>query len=186
VADCVPPLCDQAPLCDKAPLRNKAPLCDQAPLCDNWATTCDRPVAQQPDIVVDGVSCLCDKPPSDRPPHDRTPHDRPLRDRTPHDRPSRDLWFAADFANSARAVHHAKWCIAAGVVALTWNENEVDRSASPGLGQLATTFELMSKPLEVGQPFPTINAKDMDGNAVDLSSLGTGSWTVVLFYRGHW
>jgi len=76
--------------------------------------------------------------------------------------------------------------IAAGVVALTWNENEVDRPASPGLGQLATTFEVMNKPLEVGQTFPTINAKDMDGNAVDLASLGTGSWTVVLFYRGHW
>ena len=37
-----------------------------------------------------------------------------------------------------------------------------------------------------GSPLPAIQAKDLDGNDVALADLTSGSWSVVIFYRGHW
>ncbi|MGI9614250.1 MAG: hypothetical protein ACR2QO_15170 [Acidimicrobiales bacterium] len=40
--------------------------------------------------------------------------------------------------------------------------------------------------LDNGQPLPPIAATDLEGNAVTVDELVAGSWSVVLFYRGHW
>ena len=40
--------------------------------------------------------------------------------------------------------------------------------------------------LDNGDRLPAIAATNLDGESVDVSSLAAGSWTVVLFYRGHW
>ena len=40
--------------------------------------------------------------------------------------------------------------------------------------------------LENGTPLPAISARDLDGNEVALSDATAGSWSVVIFYRGHW
>ena len=37
-----------------------------------------------------------------------------------------------------------------------------------------------------GAPLPSIPAKDLEGNDVALTELTAGSWSVVIFYRGHW
>jgi hypothetical protein len=37
-----------------------------------------------------------------------------------------------------------------------------------------------------GEPLPPISARDLDGNDVTVSELTNGSWSAVLFYRGHW
>ena len=44
----------------------------------------------------------------------------------------------------------------------------------------------MSSPLENGAKFPSINAKDLDGNEVDITASVTGHWAAILFYRGDW
>lgn len=36
-----------------------------------------------------------------------------------------------------------------------------------------------------GDAFPAISAV-VDGETVDLAGVGAGSWSVILFYRGHW
>lgn len=41
-------------------------------------------------------------------------------------------------------------------------------------------------PLETGSALPSVAAKDLDGNPVDLSEVGAGGWRVVQFYRGDW
>lgn len=40
--------------------------------------------------------------------------------------------------------------------------------------------------LSNGDPMPPIPAKDLEGNAVIVTDLTEGSWSVVLLYRGHW
>jgi peroxiredoxin len=40
--------------------------------------------------------------------------------------------------------------------------------------------------LSNGDSLPPIPAKDLDGEEVNLTGLTAGSWSVVLFYRGHW
>ena len=40
--------------------------------------------------------------------------------------------------------------------------------------------------LDNGDHLPVISAKDLEGTAVDLTGLTDGSWSAVLFYRGHW
>jgi len=37
-----------------------------------------------------------------------------------------------------------------------------------------------------GEPLPPIGGTDLDGAAVDVADLTDGSWSVVLFFRGHW
>ena len=44
----------------------------------------------------------------------------------------------------------------------------------------------MTSPLTPGTPFPSIVAKDLDGNDVDMGASVAGSWAVVQFYRGDW
>ncbi len=36
-----------------------------------------------------------------------------------------------------------------------------------------------------GENLPSIHAV-LDGEDIDIAQFGSGSWTVVLFYRGHW
>ena len=36
-----------------------------------------------------------------------------------------------------------------------------------------------------GERFPSVDAV-IDGETVDLAEVGAGSWSVILFYRGHW
>ena len=40
--------------------------------------------------------------------------------------------------------------------------------------------------LENGSVLPDIAARDTEGNGVALADVTAGSWSVVLFYRGHW
>ena len=40
--------------------------------------------------------------------------------------------------------------------------------------------------LNNGESLPAIGAKDLEGSEVRVSDLTDGSWSVVLFYRGHW
>ena len=40
--------------------------------------------------------------------------------------------------------------------------------------------------LENGTSLPAIPAKNLDGDDVALADLTAGSWSVVIFYRGHW
>ena len=40
--------------------------------------------------------------------------------------------------------------------------------------------------LDNGSPLPSIPAKDLDGNSVTLAETTRESWSVVIFYRGHW
>lgn len=40
--------------------------------------------------------------------------------------------------------------------------------------------------LSPGTAFPSIVAKDLDGNDVDMAASVAGSWAVVQFYRGDW
>lgn len=40
--------------------------------------------------------------------------------------------------------------------------------------------------LHNGSRLPAIVAKDLDGVDVEISDLTRGSWSAVLFYRGHW
>jgi len=40
--------------------------------------------------------------------------------------------------------------------------------------------------LENGSPLPPITATDLEGNDTALADLTGGSWSAVLFYRGHW
>jgi peroxiredoxin len=40
--------------------------------------------------------------------------------------------------------------------------------------------------LDNGTQLPPIQAKDLDGNPVTLADAVQGSWSVVIFYRGHW
>lgn len=44
----------------------------------------------------------------------------------------------------------------------------------------------MTTPLAPGSAFPSIVAKDHDGNDVDIGDSVAGSWAVVQFYRGDW
>ena len=37
-----------------------------------------------------------------------------------------------------------------------------------------------------GESLPSIDAKNLDGESVSIADLTEGSWSVVLFYRGHW
>lgn len=39
--------------------------------------------------------------------------------------------------------------------------------------------------VENGQTLPAIEG-EMSGTLVDLSAVALGSWSVLLFYRGHW
>ena len=40
--------------------------------------------------------------------------------------------------------------------------------------------------LDNGNQLPVIAARDLDGTEVTLKELTDGSWSAVLFYRGHW
>jgi len=41
--------------------------------------------------------------------------------------------------------------------------------------------------IENGSQLPSIPARSLDGESVDVSTMASGDrWTVVLFYRGHW
>lgn len=40
--------------------------------------------------------------------------------------------------------------------------------------------------LDNGAAFPAVEARDLEGNVVSLDTITTGSWSIVLFYRGHW
>lgn len=40
--------------------------------------------------------------------------------------------------------------------------------------------------LENQSLFPSVFAKDLDGNATDLAQIAAGTWRVVQFYRGDW
>lgn len=40
--------------------------------------------------------------------------------------------------------------------------------------------------LDNGTHLPVIAARDLDGTEVTLKELTDGSWSAVLFYRGHW
>ena len=40
--------------------------------------------------------------------------------------------------------------------------------------------------LDHGATFPTIQARDLEGEPTTINSLIEGSWAVVLIYRGHW
>ena len=40
--------------------------------------------------------------------------------------------------------------------------------------------------LDNGTPLPAIQATNLDGQRVSLDATTSGSWSVVLFYRGHW
>lgn len=40
--------------------------------------------------------------------------------------------------------------------------------------------------LSNGDSLPPIPAKDLEGNEVTITDLTAGSWSAVLFYRGHW
>ena len=40
--------------------------------------------------------------------------------------------------------------------------------------------------IENGETLPSIAAKDRDGNETTVEQLTAGTWSVVLFYRGHW
>lgn len=40
--------------------------------------------------------------------------------------------------------------------------------------------------IDDGSPFPQVAAKDLDGGDTTVNALAEGSWTTVLFYRGHW
>ena len=44
----------------------------------------------------------------------------------------------------------------------------------------------MTTQLATGDTLPTLEATDLDGNAVDLTASVAGRWAVVLFYRGDW
>jgi peroxiredoxin len=37
-----------------------------------------------------------------------------------------------------------------------------------------------------GTAFPSTQAVNREGEAVDIGDLTADSWAVVLFYRGHW
>jgi len=37
-----------------------------------------------------------------------------------------------------------------------------------------------------GDSLPAVAAKNLDGETVDINDLTAGSWSVVLFYWGHW
>ncbi len=39
--------------------------------------------------------------------------------------------------------------------------------------------------IENGTTLPAIDA-EMNGETVDLSAVAKGSWSALLFYRGHW
>ena len=39
--------------------------------------------------------------------------------------------------------------------------------------------------IENGQTLPAITG-EMNGDTVDLSTVAKGSWSALLFYRGHW
>lgn len=40
--------------------------------------------------------------------------------------------------------------------------------------------------LSNGTPLPPITATDLEGTARVVAELTEGSWSAVLFYRGHW
>ncbi|MDH3753938.1 MAG: hypothetical protein OEU32_08700 [Acidimicrobiia bacterium] len=40
--------------------------------------------------------------------------------------------------------------------------------------------------LDNGAQLPPITAKDLDGNDVVVGDLLADTWSVALFYRGHW
>lgn len=40
--------------------------------------------------------------------------------------------------------------------------------------------------LENGSQLPSIAARNLDGDAVELAAATSGTWSVILFYRGHW
>ncbi|MGI9613999.1 MAG: hypothetical protein ACR2QO_13910 [Acidimicrobiales bacterium] len=41
--------------------------------------------------------------------------------------------------------------------------------------------------LNNGSQLPSISARNLDGETVDVATMSTGDdWTVVLLYRGHW
>lgn len=44
----------------------------------------------------------------------------------------------------------------------------------------------MTAPLPSGAAMPSIMAKDLEGNEVDIVASVAGHWAVVQFYRGDW
>ena len=40
--------------------------------------------------------------------------------------------------------------------------------------------------LNAGDAMPSLAAKDLDGNAVDITESVAGSWALIQFYRGDW
>jgi peroxiredoxin len=40
--------------------------------------------------------------------------------------------------------------------------------------------------LDNGAQLPAITARDLEGNDLALADMTAGSWSVVVFYRGHW
>ena len=45
---------------------------------------------------------------------------------------------------------------------------------------------MMVSPLATGETMPSVFAKDLEGNEVDIVDSVAGHWSVVQFYRGHW
>lgn len=44
----------------------------------------------------------------------------------------------------------------------------------------------MTTQLVTGDSLPPIQAKDLDGNIVDITASVAGHWAAILLYRGHW
>ncbi|MEM7323403.1 MAG: hypothetical protein AAF531_09990 [Actinomycetota bacterium] len=44
----------------------------------------------------------------------------------------------------------------------------------------------MTKQLVGGDKLPPIEAKDLDGNTVDITASVAGNWAAILLYRGDW
>ena len=44
----------------------------------------------------------------------------------------------------------------------------------------------MTKQLVIGDVMPPIEAKDLDGNPVDITASVAGNWAAILLYRGDW
>ena len=53
-------------------------------------------------------------------------------------------------------------------------------------GVLSPAHERTRMTLSNGEGLPPITATGLDGEPVRIDELVAGSWSVVLFYRGHW
>jgi len=44
----------------------------------------------------------------------------------------------------------------------------------------------MTRKLDAGSPFPEISVSLLDNGVTSVRTALSGSWSVLLFYRGHW